>query len=69
MRDLDQIARIQWQRDKYFLAVDRISPARWEVLTEEQRQEVRDYRQALLDITHQPGYPATVVWPIKPIWL
>lgn len=25
-----------------------------------------DYRQALRDITDQPGYPMNVVWPIEP---
>jgi hypothetical protein len=69
MKDLDKIAKIQEQRDRYFMAVDRISPARWEVLTDEQRQQVRDYRQALLDITGQPGYPDTIIWPKKPMWL
>jgi hypothetical protein len=24
------------------------------------------YRQALRDITNQPGYPAEIVWPVKP---
>ena len=26
---------------------------------------MRDYRQALRDITSQPGFPEKVVWPIK----
>lgn len=27
----------------------------------------KDYRQALRDITEQPGYPATIDWPVKPV--
>jgi hypothetical protein len=26
----------------------------------------RDYRQALRDVSKQPGFPTAVVWPIKP---
>lgn len=29
--------------------------------------EMRDYRQALRDITDQEGFPTAIVWPIKPI--
>lgn len=69
MKDLDRIAKVQEQRDRYFMAVDRISPLRWEAFTEQEKQAVRDYRQALLDITKQPGYPDVVSWPTKPVWL
>ena len=39
---------------------------RWESLPEEKKQEYRDYRQALLDITEQIGFPNNVIWPVKP---
>lgn len=29
-------------------------------------KEWKDYRQALRDLTTQPGFPANVVWPSKP---
>ncbi|QTI81500.1 phage tail assembly chaperone (plasmid) [Roseomonas marmotae] len=35
-------------------------------LTEEQRAAWRAYRQALRDVTDQPGFPADVVWPTPP---
>jgi hypothetical protein len=42
------------------------NPLRWADLSESQRQAVIDYRRSLLDITDQPGFPETVVWPTKP---
>jgi hypothetical protein len=35
-------------------------------VTAEKLQEWRTYRQALRDITLQPGFPNTVVWPTQP---
>lgn len=35
-------------------------------LAEEKKQAVREYRQALRDITAQPGWPRNIVWPEKP---
>lgn len=35
-------------------------------LTEEQRVAWSNYRQQLRDITSQPGFPDSVVWPLKP---
>lgn len=48
--------------------VDSINPVRYETLTEEQRQELRAYRQALLDAPQQSTWPQ-VTWPTKPTWL
>ena len=39
---------------------------RWAALTEAKRQEWSDYRQALLDVPQQTGFPHDVVWPTKP---
>lgn len=36
---------------------------KWELLTEEQKQEIRVYRQALRDIPQNFGTPEDVVWP------
>lgn len=46
--------------------VDSYNPMRWESLTAEQQNAIRVYRQALLDITAQPGFPWTIEWPIIP---
>jgi hypothetical protein len=33
----------------------------------EKAQEWKTYRQALRDITAQPGFPREIVWPVKPV--
>lgn len=39
---------------------------RWSALTAEQQQAWADYRQALLDVPEQSGFPHNVTWPSKP---
>lgn len=39
---------------------------RWAALTDAQRQAWADYRQALLDVPQQAGFPNNVAWPTKP---
>lgn len=39
---------------------------RWASLTAEQQAAWAKYRQDLLDITTQSGFPHTIVWPTKP---
>jgi hypothetical protein len=46
--------------------VDSFNPIRYAALTAEEQQELATYRQALLDVPAQAGYPATVVWPTPP---
>jgi hypothetical protein len=38
-------------------------------LTAQEQTELQQFRQELLDITQQPDFPGTVVWPSKPSWL
>lgn len=38
----------------------------WEALPEETKQVWRDYRQALLDVPQQAGFPVDITWPTKP---
>lgn len=45
---------------------DRISPVWWDSMTPEKQTEWFAYRQSLLDITDQPGYPFEITWPEKP---
>lgn len=50
---------------------DKISPMRWNAMTDAQRQAWTDYRQALLDMPQQPGFPwdgdpDKAPWPVKP---
>jgi len=50
---------------------DKISPMRWLAMTEEQRNAWIKYRQDLLDVPQQEGFPwdgdiAAVPWPVQP---
>jgi hypothetical protein len=49
--------------------VDRVNPIRYAELTDSQRTEIAAYRQALLDVPQQSGWPATIEWPTQPSWL
>lgn len=42
------------------------NPLYWEALSLEQQSSRINYRQLLLDITLQPGFPDVIDWPIKP---
>lgn len=42
------------------------NPLRWGDMTAEKQVAWAAYRQALLDISKQSGFPHNVVWPTKP---
>lgn len=46
--------------------VDSVNPMRWEALTDIQKDAWRAYRQALLDVPQQEGFPNNIVWPEAP---
>ena len=46
--------------------VDSVNSMRWEALSEVQKDAWRVYRQALLDVPQQEGFPNNVIWPTKP---
>ena len=46
--------------------VDKYTPIRWSLLNNEQQQKVIEYRQALLDVPQQEGFPDNVTWPEIP---
>src|SRR5699024_8431351 len=64
---LEQEARAK--RDGLLRELDAIvsNPLRWGAFTEAEQQELADYRQALLDVPQQEGFPTDVVWPTDPI--
>jgi hypothetical protein len=67
--DAEAAAAVRAERDmKLATEVDTIAgnALRWAALTAEQQQAWADYRQALLDIPQQSGFPHDVVWPTKP---
>jgi len=57
------------KRDALLADIDKISATRYASLTTEQQQELQVYRQALLDVPQQSGFPEDVVWPQQPAWL
>ena len=49
--------------------VDRVNVVWYNSLTEQQKTELQAYRQALLDVPQQSGFPENIIWPNKPSWL
>jgi hypothetical protein len=61
--------RVRQLRDNELNQVDRVNPVWYNTLTAEQQQELVTYRQSLLDVPQQTGFPLSVIWPAKPTWL
>lgn len=61
-------AQARSQRDALIAATDYLMASDYP-LTDEKRQELTAYRQALRDVPEQSGFPTEIVWPIKPDWL
>ena len=69
VKDAYAAERVRVERDYLLLAnVDPIATnaLRWASLSDEQRQAWAAYRQALLDVPAQAGFPHNVTWPSKP---
>jgi hypothetical protein len=64
---LDTQTRLQ--RNGLLSDIDRVNPIWYNSLTTEQQTSLAVYRQALLDVPAQSGFPANVTWPSKPGWL
>lgn len=65
--DQEKAAIVRRQRQTVFQrTVDKINPLMWQSFTQEQKNAWSQYRQALLDITNQEGFPDNVVWPQVP---
>jgi hypothetical protein len=64
--ELSQQAR--WKRDALLQEVDSIvgNPLRWASFSQTQQTAWANYRQALLDVPQQPGFPNTINWSNKP---
>ena len=60
--------RVREDRDQRLLEVDAFvgNPLRWATLSAEQQEAWAVYRQGLLDVPQQAGFPNTVVWPVSP---
>ena len=57
------------QRDRLLSEIDRVNPVWYASLTAEQQEQLIAYRQQLLDVPQQEGFPITIDWPIRPGWL
>ncbi len=60
---------LRYQRDAALSELDRVGAVWYNSLTTEQQAELATYRQALLNVPQQPGFPTQVEWPPKPTWL
>ena len=58
-------AEVRAERDNLLVAVDVVvsNPLRWADLSSDKQTEWTVYRQALLDVPQQSGFPSKVVWP------
>lgn len=61
-------AQARSQRDALIAATDYLMATDYP-LTDEKRQELTVYRQALRDVPEQPGFPTEIAWPVKPEWV
>lgn len=60
---------VRQQRNAALVEIDAVSAARYASLTIQKQQQLQTYRQALLDVPQQAGFPESVTWPTKPDWL
>lgn len=66
-RTEERAAQVRATRASLLLQnVDSISHIRWGLMSEEDKEIVLTYRQALLDVSQQEGFPWEVVWPEAP---
>jgi hypothetical protein len=58
-------AQVRAERDSLLVVVDAIvsNPLRWADLSSDKQNEWSTYRQDLLDVPQQSGFPSTVTWP------
>jgi hypothetical protein len=61
--------KVRYYRDQLLNNMDKIvsNPLRWNTFTAEQQQAWATYRQALLDVPQQEGFPYTVNFPTTPV--
>jgi hypothetical protein len=58
---------IRAQRERILReTVDRVNGPWWEAMAEGEKAAWRAYRQALLDLPEQEGYPFNLSWPARP---
>lgn len=66
-RNLNKALDVRAERDTRLRNdIDTLNPLRWEAFSPEQQTAWRNYRQALLDLPQQTGFPFMINWPIFP---
>jgi len=60
--------QMRGERDERLKQLDAIvsNPLRWAGYTAEQQAAFAAYRQALLDVPQQAGFPSEIDWPVMP---
>ena len=66
--DAEIAKQIRADRGALLLELDAFvgNPLRWAALDADTQATWAEYRQALLDVPQQSGFPNDVVWPVKP---
>ena len=63
----EKIIKERQRRDKYLsMNIDALNGPRWESMSQEQKDAWIEYRQLLLDVPQQVGFPENIVWPVQP---
>lgn len=64
----EKAAEVRAERDDRLKVLDVIvsNPLRWDGFSIELKGELSTYRQALLDVPQQSGFPDIIVWPEMP---
>lgn len=59
--------RARAERDRLLReTVDTVNAIRWSVMSAAEQSAWTEYRQSLLDVPEQPGFPNDIQWPIAP---
>lgn len=60
----DLAATVRRERNRLLVKnVDSINPLRWEAMEESEKDKIRKYREDLLKVPEQKGFPFNIEWP------
>jgi len=64
----EQTRKMRGERDRRLAQLDTVvsNPLRWAGYTADQQAALATYRQALLDVPQQEGFPVEIDWPVMP---
>ena len=64
----EKASSVRTQRDTLLSSsVDTINAIRYNSMKEKDKKAWAEYRQALLDIPQQEGFPDNIIWPTPPM--